>query len=305
MIGTTLGEIREHIESLATASGQFYLICGRTQNRPVPADGLRFADRPTAQAAVRATEQYRAALRQYDPQVPYYDVIACENGGGATLPPDANTKATGDGTTGEQLTESGAGARSVVEFCHTVAGVLFESIAESGHVALEDAIMDTYFQSAERIDNPDELCLRLLESIAVELDERLSPEKQATLLAAAAASLPAVVQAGSDPLDQALAQLRASGLLEAYQIEHPEVDFDSDKRSWVVTLKGYALGQTREQLVTLPIGVELFRRLSTASLRVRTLKQPEQTTPSWRLTVATDTTAESQNLVCAQGESQT
>jgi len=46
-----------------------HLRCGRAGDRPLPAAGNRFPDRATARAAARATEQYRSALRRYDPQV--------------------------------------------------------------------------------------------------------------------------------------------------------------------------------------------------------------------------------------------
>jgi len=75
VIGTTLAAISDHIEALATADGEYSLVCARYGDRPVPAAGLRFESRAAARAAARATEQYRDALRRYDPQVPYYDVI--------------------------------------------------------------------------------------------------------------------------------------------------------------------------------------------------------------------------------------
>lgn len=75
MIGTTLAAISDHIEALASADGDYSLVCARYGDRPVPAAGLRFESRAAARAAARATEQYRDALRRYDPQVPYYDVI--------------------------------------------------------------------------------------------------------------------------------------------------------------------------------------------------------------------------------------
>ncbi len=75
VIGTTLAGISDHIEGLASADGDYSLVCARYGDRPVPAAGLRFESRAAARAAARATEQYRDALRRYDPQVPYYDVI--------------------------------------------------------------------------------------------------------------------------------------------------------------------------------------------------------------------------------------
>ena len=41
MIGTTLTEIRDHIESLASDDGEYYLVCARYGDRPVPASDLR------------------------------------------------------------------------------------------------------------------------------------------------------------------------------------------------------------------------------------------------------------------------
>jgi hypothetical protein len=75
VIGTTLVSISDHIEALSSADGEYSLVCARYGDRPVPAAGLRFESRAAARAAARATEQYRDALRRYDPQVPYYDVI--------------------------------------------------------------------------------------------------------------------------------------------------------------------------------------------------------------------------------------
>jgi hypothetical protein len=316
MIGTTLGDIRDHIESLATPTGQYYLVCGRTRDRPVPTDGLQFKSRTSARAAVRATEQYRAALRQYDPQVPYYDVIVCERRPDArqstsTRSESDGTRATEDGfgtdATGERpLAPTTAGARtgSVVEFCHTVAGVVFETIADSEHSDLENCIMETYFEIAETVDHPNELCFRLLESIAMDLDAALDPREQAALLAAAAAELPTAPPDDSvsgDPLERALAALQSSGLLETYRIERCEIDLDSSDRSWVLTLEEYALGEGAERIVTLPIVVELFRRLATRSLAIRNVERLDGAArASWRLTVGTRTTGQTRSLVCVQ-----
>jgi len=65
---TTLREIRQHIERLASDDGAYYVVCARSGERPVPVAGQRFATRPDAADAAQATEQYRAALRRYDPR---------------------------------------------------------------------------------------------------------------------------------------------------------------------------------------------------------------------------------------------
>jgi hypothetical protein len=80
MNGETLGDIRTHIEALAAESGEYYLVCSRYGDRPVPAADLSFEDRETAQKAARATERYRATLRQYDTRLPRYDIIVCQAG---------------------------------------------------------------------------------------------------------------------------------------------------------------------------------------------------------------------------------
>ncbi len=75
MARPTLVDIRDRIHALASESGEFSLVCARYGDRPVPAAELRFDSRATARVAARETERYRAALRRYDPQLPYYDVI--------------------------------------------------------------------------------------------------------------------------------------------------------------------------------------------------------------------------------------
>ena len=46
MVGTTLLDIRDHIESIASEDGRYYLVCARTGDRPVPATDVRFAGLP-------------------------------------------------------------------------------------------------------------------------------------------------------------------------------------------------------------------------------------------------------------------
>ncbi|MDQ2050426.1 hypothetical protein RBH26_07990 [Natronolimnohabitans sp. A-GB9] len=281
MVGTTLDDIRRYIESLASESGSYYLVCGRTGERPVPASGLAFESRTMARAAARATEQYRAALRRYDPRVPFYDVIVHSrtsdetHAGGA--PPDTPVD--------ELETQTADGhdrTRSAVDFCHTVAGAVFETIADSPHAALEETIMDTYFETAETIEDPDELCLRLLESMATELEDHLEPAAQRDVLLAAAQRLPAQ-PSGDDPLETTLSRLETAGLLETYAIE-PTIDLDTGTRSWAVTLDGYALERSAERAVTLPIVLELFRRLPSRDLTVAAASSPDS---NWRLDVTT------------------
>jgi len=78
MTRATLAELRSRVEALASDDGEYYLVCGRTGERPVPVAELRFDDRVAAREAARAAKRYRNALRRYDPRVPRYDLIACQ-----------------------------------------------------------------------------------------------------------------------------------------------------------------------------------------------------------------------------------
>lgn len=291
MIGATLVDIRHHVESLASDTGTYYLRCGRTGERPVPATGLSFEDRPVARAAARGTEQYRAVLRQYDPQLPDYDVIACQRPRtGATAdgqptvdvpPPQASESRTVDG-------------RSRVDFCHRLAGALFETIADSPHDGVEDAIMDTYFQTAESIDSADELCLRLLESIATELEDRLDSDEQLEILRATADRLPPRPPT-RDPLEATLSRLRSCTLLEEYVLEPGTVEFGAASR--VMTVRGYALRRPGTRVVTLPVVVELLRRWTGRELSVDWVRVDAERRGACRLAVTTRRTDGSNGLL--------
>lgn len=75
---TGLTVLREAVELLASEGGSYYLVCSKTGQRPVPADGLFFESRDHARAAAQATERYRSRLREYDPRLPHRDVIVCQ-----------------------------------------------------------------------------------------------------------------------------------------------------------------------------------------------------------------------------------
>jgi hypothetical protein len=74
----TLCAIRERIEALATATGEYYVVCGRTGQRPVPVDDVWFPDRETAAEAAQTARAYRSLLREYDPQTPVHDFVVCQ-----------------------------------------------------------------------------------------------------------------------------------------------------------------------------------------------------------------------------------
>ncbi|EMA36170.1 DUF7552 domain-containing protein [Halococcus hamelinensis] len=74
----TLRDIRARLVSLASEDGRYVVVCGRTDARPVPVSGLRFADRATAASGVRVAEAYRAHLRRYDPRLPVHEFVVQE-----------------------------------------------------------------------------------------------------------------------------------------------------------------------------------------------------------------------------------
>lgn len=268
MVGTTLVELRQYIESLASEGGDFSLVCCRTGDRPVPAVGHRFASRAIARRAARATDCYRSALRRYDPRLPYYDIIVCQ-GELVTSPHPARSEAVvaeansnaEPWTLSEPVinrTSSAIEHRALAEFCHRVAGTVFEALSDGGFDSVETAVMDEYVRLAETVVDPDELCLRLLESMATELDERLSAEETRTVLASAAARLPKPGTIG-DPLRTAFDSLRESGLFGRYVCSPGTARVDTRTRSTVVRIAEYALSPRRGVLPTLPIALELFR----------------------------------------------
>jgi hypothetical protein len=299
MVGPTLVDIREHIETLAAADGQYYVICGRTGDRPVPAAGCRFRDRATARGAARATEQYRSALRRYDPQVPYYDLIVCEET--SDDPAGTDRRDCSSGTPRQHLSEpvlpetTTPEQRTLVEFCHRVAGVVFETISEAGYDGLESAVMDAYFELAETVENPDELCLYLLESMASELDEHLSLSNQSDLFLDAAARLEQP-DGANNPFDATLSVLEKRGLIESYTRTPQPTGLDDSTETTVAQISGYALSSRSDRLPVLPVTLELCRHRrerSPQSVRVTAVDG------GWQLTFAPAETVEQDSLVSA------
>jgi hypothetical protein len=310
MVGSTLVGLRERVEALASVGGEYYLVCGRTGERPVPAAGLRFADRETARSAARAVERYRTALRRYDPQFPYHDVIVCQNDAGLAVTPGADDgrrdgDECGDGspdpsnwTLSDPVLDRavvGSPNQSLVEFCHRVAAVVFETLSDDGHDAVERAVMNAYTDLAETVADPDDLCLCLLESMATELDSRLSPAEQADVLADAAARL-TPVDPNDGPLSATLRSLQGCGLIGDYLQSPWSVDLDADTRAVDVRLSDYALSPRHGRLPVLPIVLGLYRRRPAplpSSLRVTDVED------GWRITLALSTDAEPNGLVSA------
>jgi hypothetical protein len=219
MIGTTLNDIHAHIEELASEGSEYYLACARYGDRPVPASGLRFESRATARLAARATEQYRATLRRYDPRLPHYDIVVCQDSRVTERTRhrrDRRRMLASDPeewALSEPVLDTGSDEhRRRIEFCHRVAAAVFEALSSAGHDAVETAVMDAYFDLAETVPDREELCLCLLESMAAALDGRLAPGEQAEVLAGAAARLDPGGDAG-EPIAATLERLEGVGIV--------------------------------------------------------------------------------------------
>ncbi|SFF99538.1 hypothetical protein SAMN04488063_1069 [Halopelagius inordinatus] len=274
MVGGTLRDIREHVETLSSEGGRFAVVCGRTGREPVPAAGVRFDDRETAAEAAEASSEYRSVLRRYDPQVQYLDPLVHE---------------VTDGPVGPLESESGDVRARYFSFCHDVAGAVFEALSRTGHREVESATMETYLTLAEVVSNRDDFCLTMLWSMTSELDVRLEPREQARVVCAAADNLSptrerAVGDADPSPdeaVESTMARLSSASFVGDYRVESCRGD-----EAWDVSFGDYALAERTGRLPTLPLAVELVRRV-----RDRTVRFTDATVLSdcrWRLRVETD-----------------
>lgn len=277
MVGETLGEYRSRIESLSSTDGEFAVVCGRTGIRPVPVAGERFPSRETAEAAARAATAYRAVLRRWDPRAPWYDFIACELPTGLDTPP------------------AGRSDTSLSGFCHDVAAAVFDALSTAGFEEIEGAIMDAYCRSADRIDDPDQLCLQLLATLAAQLDRRLDADEQRRVLRTAARALPQSEGCGS--VTETFDRLRRVGIIEAYGIDAND-NWEVGRQSWTVTVDEYALGTTGEPMPTLPIALDLLRRLPQATLTLSSARYLGDA--RWQFTVTATETGSSAGLARIQ-----
>jgi hypothetical protein len=273
VIGTTLTEIHEHIESLASDDGDYYLVCARYGDRPVPASNLRFDTRATARAAAQATIRYRQALRRYDPQVPYYDIIVCQAVSVQTRRARVDACCNSPPTYSASLSEpvvnrSQSVDRTFVEFCHRVAAAVFETLSEHGYDALESAIMDAYLVHAEALSDPDGLCIHLLESMAVELTDQLDPCEQVTFLSAAASRLEYTPEEATGfpsqlpeklTVDESLSMLEAVGIFRRSARLSKTEATDGRSAELVIEVSGYTLRPHDGQLPLLPIVLTIHR----------------------------------------------
>ncbi|QLD86257.1 hypothetical protein HWV23_11165 [Natronomonas halophila] len=253
MSGSTLADIRRHLESLSDPKGRYYLVCARTGERPFPADGLRFATRKTAAEAADAAAAYRAELRRWDELLPPRDFVVCED---PYLSPSAD----------------------LVDFCHEVAGAVFETLSTRGYADIENAVIDTYLEAAERVEDRDRLCLLLLECMAQEL-ATLSADEQATVLRAASERL-SEPAAALDPISGTLDRFTRLTLIEGYE-------YRREDDAWQVAVDGYELADG-EALPTLPFAVEYFRRNPEGTPAIRAAERDED---GWRFRVVDDASA--------------
>ncbi|ELY65123.1 DUF7551 domain-containing protein [Natrinema versiforme] len=306
MVGTTLREIRHHIERLASDDGSYYVVCARSGERPVPVAGKRFSTRTDAADAAQATEQYRAALRRYDPQLPYYDPVACQERP-ADAADTADEKTDDDRRTGAragpktQAQSSNNGTQQgrddpMISFCHDVSGAVFESLSAREHEDAERAIMETYMAAAEATTDRNTLCLVLLEVMASELEAQLSATERTEVLQAAAANL-SPVEPADDPVDESLAFLDSLSLVREYGLTRDSVGATGDV--WTVSLRGYAIECGERRFPTLPIGIDILRRSATSTAALGVTDVTALGDGDWQFVLTSDTEATG-GLVCTR-----
>ncbi|WP_396613239.1 hypothetical protein ACH9L7_07560 [Haloferax sp. S1W] len=247
MVGGTLRDIRSEMQSLSRPDGDYMVVCGRLGTEPAVVSGLRFPDREAASEAVELATNYRAALRRYDPAVPYYDPLVHEVSKGpvsslVTTPADERTR--------------------YISFCHDIAGSVFEALSETGLRSVETAAMETYLTLAEVVSDRDDFCLTMLWSIMSEMDVRLSAPEQTTVVETAADALAAGPM--SNPVEKTLCNLESAAFIEGYTLRPLA---RTETQTWELTFGNYALAERTGRLPTLPIAVDLLRRAPDQSIR--------------------------------------
>lgn len=75
----SLDRLRRRIADLAADDGTFYVACARTDRRPDPLTGKRFASEEAANEAVDLATDYRERLRETDPDLPEYTFAVYED----------------------------------------------------------------------------------------------------------------------------------------------------------------------------------------------------------------------------------
>lgn len=252
-----LAALRAHIESLASETGEYTLVCSRHGEQPVPAAGLRFPSRAVARSAAAATAQYRDRLREYDPSVPAYDIVVWQgySTGGATESDDHPV----DATAPAPPVAPNPRDEPLIRFCHGVAAAVFEALGECGHDEIETALMAAYGDHADIEPTADGLCLRLLERMSTMLAERLSHGEQAALLDTAAEKLPAVTDgAASADVDAVVGGLRTRQVVGQIHEAQWEQCRRTGTRTARVDVSSYAFTPHGGRLPTLPLVVAFY-----------------------------------------------
>ncbi|ESS08901.1 MAG: hypothetical protein A07HN63_01109 [uncultured archaeon A07HN63] len=255
-----LADLRAHIESLASGTGEFTLVCGRYGEQPVPAAGLRFPTRAVARSAAAATAQYRERLRAYDPSVPQYDIVICQ-GHPTVSPASAGSCAAPDPTLPAAAVDSARVAEPLVAFCHRVAAAVFGALADRGHDGIETAVMEAYGAHAATDPSADDLCLRLLERMSAMVSTRLPPDEQAALLDTAADRLDSVAATQGCPpgdIDAVLDSLDAEHDIAEFRDTAWEQCRRTGTRTLRVDVSAYAFAPLEGRLPTLPIVIALY-----------------------------------------------
>jgi len=154
MVGTTLREIRQHIERLASDDGAYYVVCARSGERPVPVAGQRFATRPTRRTPRRRPNSIapRSGGTIRGSRFTIRSSVRLERRTRTRVPPRT---VIGGNRTDESRTrgqsQNGRAKRGrddspLISFCHDVSGAVFEALSARDHDDAERAIMETYLQ---------------------------------------------------------------------------------------------------------------------------------------------------------------
>ena len=265
MIGTTLGDVRDHIEALASTEGEYSLLCSRYGDQPVPATGLRLENRPTARAAAQATEQYRAALHRCD-RLPYYDVIVQQASGphGVT---EQSGQRTADTDVGDRCLSSpvlGTEGRSferreLVEFCHRVAATVFETLPEEAYDVVETVVMDACFELTETMPLSQRSLSLPPRKYGSGTRHAARSNRAGDVLSGAADRLTTPL-ADEKPIVATFARLQALGVLRSYTRSPCSIALDDGTRSAVVQLSEYAFSPQSGRFPVLPVVLDLYRR---------------------------------------------
>ncbi|MDS0298310.1 hypothetical protein NDI76_06110 [Halogeometricum sp. S1BR25-6] len=246
MVGGTLRDIRAHVSGLSAPTGPYAVVCARTAREPVPLAGERFDSREDAERAADMADEYHSALRRYDPEAPRHHLIVRDAAG----PPTPRSNADSDVR------------MRYTAFCHDVSGAVFEALSETGFRAAESAAMEMYLTLAEVVEDRDDFCLTMLWSAMNELDIGLDAADQRTVVDAAADLLGGTGSEGwTEPTVESAIARTLARLAEASFIGDYDVAACPGGDAWEATFADYALAERTGRLPTLPIAVDLVRRL--------------------------------------------